>query len=711
MIAILHWLGASVPRYFAVVSAAGALLIVLAVAPAWRARWWNSAPVFAAGLLLALLAVRWPSTAFNAHLFNPDESQALAGAMAYEHDAAPWRAADLHTAGPLSAYALLAFARLTGRALDFTTARLLALLCLWGGVVGLWRMFRRVGTDTAARVLVLPLIPVLSATFSDLAQFNNEHLTILFLAIALCAFSPLLLSASSLGRWRLVAAGLALGAVPLAKLQAAPPALWLGLAAVFLLARRPEPRRARVAACGWLILAALLPVTVLALACQQAGTLDLAVDAYFGNNAAYLTVREFAVAQSVSRLFAMARTTTTLEFVLWPALVALPVGLGLAPRFAAPARRLFWLSAGWFGASVAAALLPGRMYYHYLLLVLCPAAAVAGSVVLGVASVPTARRAGRWSARGRAALWTLWATGAVLPAILGMRYAVALAAPFFGGFAVQRSQLAADILSVAEPGDRLGIWGWAPRLYVETGLAPATREAHTEREIETWGHRDVYRRRYLAELRRERPAVFLDTTGPFDARYHDPVAEGVGSFPALAGWLGRHYEIVAESESVRIYLRRDRIARIADPRVDLRTLRGVMDPPPLGFAGASFALESTRARAIVTAPLPCRFDWPAAARVRVCQVRFSAVVGTGNRTASGSLRLRATAHGDAPPFELPLNETAQSATGTSADRLRTVEFVVPADTEFSLEFIASPEAEAPPPAVQLAAVCLTLVRR
>ena len=116
-------------------------------------------------------------------------------------------------------------------------------------------------------------------------------------------------------------------------------------------------------------------------------------------------------------------------------------------------------------------------------------------------------------------------------------------------------------LRQAKPGEPLGQWGWMCRYYVVTGMRQATRSAHSIYEIQYTPQIDYYRARYLADLQRSRPSVFIDTVGPGNFVFEDRASTGHEIFPALADYIGRHYQLVADIDNTRIYVRTDQLGK------------------------------------------------------------------------------------------------------------------------------------------------------
>ena len=92
---------------------------------------------------------------------------------------------------------------------------------------------------------------------------------------------------------------------------------------------------------------------------------------------------------------------------------------------------------------------------------------------------------------------------------------------------------------------------------METGLAQATRLAHTEPLLVAGPWQKFYLHRYYEDLVASAPPVFVDATGPGNFRFTDRTATGHEIFPALRDWVRDHYREAGDLDGVRIYARRD----------------------------------------------------------------------------------------------------------------------------------------------------------
>jgi hypothetical protein len=95
--------------------------------------------------------------------------------------------------------------------------------------------------------------------------------------------------------------------------------------------------------------------------------------------------------------------------------------------------------------------------------------------------------------------------------------------------------------------------------WVETGLIQGTRDAENSHQIEPHQYRNYYRMRFMRDLLRSRPPVFIDAVGVGNFVYEDRAQDGHEAFPELREYITDNYHLVRDVEGTRIYVRNDRL--------------------------------------------------------------------------------------------------------------------------------------------------------
>jgi hypothetical protein len=522
-------------------------------------------------LLLFLLAWRWPPLFWPQGL-NPDESQLVSGAITLTRDPVFWRSVDGNTAGPFNFYALLPLHWL-GLPLDYLSARLTGLLLVWGALFCCYRMLRASLDAATARVGLLPGALFFATVYNgDFIHYSTEHLP-------LCLFSAaawLLWEGRDGSRatksglhpvW--LAAGVCMGLLPWAKLQAAPLAASLALWGVILaLGDRHRVWSARCARIAWLAAAAMAPSFVLLVMVWSTGQWEHIIQSYIVNNLAYVgnEINPFGATREL-----LDRMLDTWSF---PALAIPSLSIVLAAAFHGLARRqrpshLFVAGGSFTVVALLCVLTPHRGFLHYLLFLVTPLT---------------------WWGAAALGEFRPWASGRPTPALVFLAAALALAAIPIGirlrgpplefltclteRWTRPYDEFGFLLSKLRKPGDTLAVWGWYSHLHVESGLAQATREAVSERQIQESLQRDTYYRpRYLADLQRNQPEFFVDAVGPEAFVFHQRELEAhENNFPALAEYVAEHYRLIDDAGHARIYVRGSRLDELGLSDEDIRRL-------------------------------------------------------------------------------------------------------------------------------------------
>lgn len=501
------------------------------------------------GLLLAavMAAGRWPGWLAPMQ-FNVDESQLLAGAHALTRDPIFWRSVDGATAGPLDFFALWPAGWLSGW-MGFLPARLTAAALIAASLTFVHQALSLTIGRGPARAATLAMATFEALTDApDLLHYSTELVPAALQAVAFYA---------AVRRWQggrvrwCAIGGLLLGAVPLAKLQAAPLAAVTGLWWLGAEWRcRGEERWPRI---GWLIGGALIPASVFAVQLTVVREWEAFAMSYWISNVHYTTASQLSLAPTLRLMHeASVRWSGSLHYLL----PAVGIWSLVLLRFKVDGKRAHEDMLRATGVAMVVALvcvlLPQRPFLHYWQLMVVP--------LCGFMGVMLARPFGSTKEiGGRAGRWVV---GACLCSLVGAMLVERLVTPsrFVGGMANYaahpRGMLASRLLVHARSGDRLAVWGWSSEAYVETGLIQATRDAHIQLLVQDGPRRDYFRRRYLADLLRARPELFLDSTGAGSLNYIPRERAHDRDFPELAAVIRADYTLVEQIGDTRIYRRR-----------------------------------------------------------------------------------------------------------------------------------------------------------
>jgi hypothetical protein len=540
-------------------------------APDRRPRWLRllgSGPLFVVAVVLVFCAFRWPLW-FAGPLDNPDEAEWIAGALTLRDGGLPWKSIDCHTSGPLNAATLLLTIPL-GLPLDYVGVRALTSLLQAASALALWRAARRCFPEGIARLALLPAVNFWACRWHhDIGQYSSELTSVLLLALA--GWSGAVALTTARPRLRLglltLAGALTTTAPLLAKPQAAPISLALGvllLGAVCLAPDSNSPaqpsRRDRWRRVAALALGAVAPALTLGAYLWVYGLIQQCRIFYWQSNVLYTDGRTFGLGDSVAAFGAILHPVQGATACVLGVFTFGLLSAGVALRVPHPTRG--HLIGAWLlvAAAIIAILAPGRIerrhYLHFLVLPLSWLAAVSlvGARDFLLTTVITPRRTA-FALVGTFLLvttaWPVWQTTRQCPAMNGQLYF----------WRERQTTVVGDyVRGLAEPGDKLVVWGWAPGYHVETGLGQGSREAHCGLIIDPGPLQSHYRDRLLFDLRRNQPRWFIDAVAPGQFAYKDRRLFGHESFPELKEFIATRYEFIEEFDGVRIFRRRDAIA-------------------------------------------------------------------------------------------------------------------------------------------------------
>ena len=542
-------------------------------------------------LLVCVILLRLPASFFPKEL-DPDESQGLANAMKFAVDPRPFLAVDGGSWGPLNSYLLSIFIVMGFKA-SFVLSHMLATVLACLQVLIGYLTLRRIGSEMTAALGGLLLVSFYGlATHPNFLNYAGELFPTVLLMAGFYAFvvwlddSPARSSSTQL--LLLFLAGFALGAAPWCKLQAAPITLGIGLLiAVAIFRAKDRPLRFSRSAAELLVFGCggiLTTCVMLAIIFESGAGRDFWYS-YIRGNASY--AGGLNVGNALVHVLVMLLMTPLQQFLL----------VGLCMVFYAGATGLHlvvpkkqaWALGGIVVYAVSALVSVGRVqfpFFHHALFLVPPLSYLAVAITFCHADrMPDDIRKPDKLAKGILVL--LLCGTAVLYLSYIVRYvrlvqtihhfshsppplAVRTPKPPPGpghidvNFYIRRDssdKIAAVVrdLQKTYAVRSLEIWGWAPAVYVLTGMPPATREAVAS---PISGPMDSYfRPRFLNDLRRHPPDLFIDAVVPDLLEQRWSQNDGYETNPDVKAFVDQNYRLVDQltliegAKPVRFFIR------------------------------------------------------------------------------------------------------------------------------------------------------------
>lgn len=510
------------------------------------------------GLLLSLvgllLFMRLPILFINWQL-NPDESQLLSQAITLRHHPVYWKYVDGATMGPLSSY-YVALPGYLGIPLNYVVIRWTAFICLLVSMVSGYLAVENFFNARIARLALLPGIAFLAFTTNpDFLHATNEQLSLALIGLAVWQYSRLWRQQAFQSAGNLFLLSFISSLVPFAKLQGTPTALVLVAAAfIGLLSQYPEiPRSMFWRALGGLVLGGLIFPLLVVILTMGFGVFADFIQFYIFGNFAYSAGASFWYFLGQFPAF-VGRTDDFFAFLV-PTLALLICWLLVRLRQEKGKIGLVLFIVALIVASGYAVIKPGNEFTHYLLYLVFPVCLLNAWLL----------------AAFRAAVYTVfW----VLLVVLSVAINAVVQANKQGSsplttyrdapFAFRHFYLSATALEIrklAQPGEDLVVWGWAPQYNVQTQMPQGVCDNHTIRCV-MGQDQTIHRARYMRNIQASRPPVFIDAVGPNSTWLHDRATYGYQTFPELKNFIDQHYQLVGEIEKNRVFARLDRYKQL-----------------------------------------------------------------------------------------------------------------------------------------------------
>jgi hypothetical protein len=527
----------------------------------------RSPAVTVALLIACVFWLRLPSALVPREL-SMDESQMLSQAMKFLVDPRPWIAVDPTTSGPLNSYLISVFL-LMGFKPGFVLVHVLASVLVCLQVLVAYLTLRRLGSEkTAALGAFLMVLLYGLATYEDYLHYASELLPTLLLTLGFYMF--LVWLDEPAGRrvgaqlCLLFSGGLVLGAVPWCKLQAVPISGALGLVVLAAIFRDRGPSfsfslrvKELIAFCAGAVLTTCVMLVILA----KTGAIDDFWYSYIRANLAY--------ARSVGHFLFMFLTPSLHQLLLVAFGVGLLVYVSRSPDILLLFKKRRWVFSGllvYAGAALFAVCRPKFLFLHYAIFLVPPMTYLTAVPFLESPEVadPTKSRQSPHRLMFVLVLILLSAS------IDGVRYANMITtirklshSHWLVGDSNERIAEVVRDIQKTRPVRSLAIWGWAPGVYVLTGIPPATRDSDDTNVISQGPMQKYFRERFVGDLREKTPDLFIDAVAPGAFMWLWTENNGYESDPQLQKFIEGSYILVDEltlvdgAKPVRFFARRE----------------------------------------------------------------------------------------------------------------------------------------------------------
>lgn len=534
------------------------LIAFFAISPIIRPNTRVSEVLYLSLIGTLVILMRLPIVLYNREL-NPDESQNISHAITLKQNLVYWQSVDGTTIGPLDQYSLLLPKYLFNLPFDYTSARLIGLLCILTSIFLLYLSLKNFFNTNTARITLLPLIALWAFTEDEgLVHYTSEHIPIALMTTVLWLYSSLYRSKKT-SSTILFAIGLLIGMIPFGKLQAVPPTAILFIFSCWKVWENEHHNLKQT-------FKRLLPLCIATLCfplfvwlCAfHYEVFDDFITFYIKANAAYGNGNPLLVSIIRIPVF-FGKVHEFLFYVLLTSILfisfILSKGFKKTSSYTS-SDSPFVFCALFCIASIFAALKPGNEFTHYLLILFIPCTLInAFAVAYWIAQL------------------NIKNTSIFVLSIIGLSFTSSAFALYLDKKEnrllnwyssnpqayrkLANSPISNLINQYSKKGDMLTVWGWMCKYYVETGLAEGTAENHTERCIFTHPLQKVYRDRFISDLKRNKPRFFVDAVGKNSVWVNNKETQGYQSWDELKIFIDKHYILLDTLEDSKVFIRKE----------------------------------------------------------------------------------------------------------------------------------------------------------
>jgi hypothetical protein len=537
-------------------------------------KWMRNDFLFVLSMCAAVFSCRWPFLLCPVY-FNPDEAYFSSCGITLWHDPVFWRTISACTSGPLNIYPLL-IPKVLGFSFGYASARMVALLLVVAAISCLYFTARKFMCLMLARMSVLPVLTFFAfAVHQNFIHYGSEYVSLFLLSASMLALAGFV-SSPHRHTWMIFAAGIILGAVPLAKLQAIPLGVVIGLSGLLVLWDCKSPLGNRLKDCAIYAAGVMVVPLFFFFMTTATGCFEHMLDSYLIANVSYAkqglslaaSIDAFPGFLAKSKMFSvwfgfqLAAGLLLLIVVLW---------LGGMKGFNPFSVKLLVFSAVFLIVAVFSVIAPGRQFVHYLLFLTVPSA---------LWLMACTACFGQWAKSLKKTHCIQAVINLLMVGVVSVVATLLLNEPAEGrplGYlqrfmAYPGTPAGNAIRNLGQSGKSLAVWGWMNELFIETDMWSATSDgvlvyswigtASPEDKFEILpDYLDAvpgyFKNLYIADLVKNNPPVFVDAVSPRGYIFHDRSLYGYETFPPLAAFVDGNYHLITEVDGVRIFIRND----------------------------------------------------------------------------------------------------------------------------------------------------------
>jgi hypothetical protein len=134
------------------------------------------------------------------------------------------------------------------------------------------------------------------------------------------------------------------------------------------------------------------------------------------------------------------------------------------------------------------------------------------------------------------------------------------------GERLSASDVSQEINRYKRKGEDITVWGWRPAYHLETQAAQGTADVMVYRLLTPSPKQQDYVNKYLLDLERSKPVVFVDEVNVNSFWFSDKLLYSHENTPVIKNFVNKNYVHVSTIQGQRIFVRKDRVPKSGQPK-------------------------------------------------------------------------------------------------------------------------------------------------
>lgn len=481
-------------------------------------------------ILFGLVIFRLPS--FMQYSYNPDESEFLSTINLLSNNLSYWTITDTHTSGPLDSIPFVLFSILGIKWNYFIFRFINVTFIQFPTVIFTYYTIRFFFDNITSKTIILPIIFFYTfLSTNELIMYSSEQIPNLLLSISIYFLADFFLNKEK--NSKAIIGVIALGLIPYAKFQYI---LLTGFIFFIFLTIVFKDKNWKLL--PYVLIAFFIPTIsiIVLLVCNK--SFNDAFISYISMN--FLIARNglgyrVPFPDSMLNIFHLLRINIEFKILFISTILQFIYSVITSKQKILNA--LFFCSFAFLSVGYLTISKTGNLFYHYLFILICPFVVVQGYLFY--------LNSGNYKIFCR--LHNMLYVSLFIYANFQNKYFID---DIYSKINNDYHTVSKKINSLHRSNHLISVWGWNTKLYIETNSFQSTRDPHTFNQIYNSKYKLYFLNRYLNDIKKNKPFVFVDAVPGF---FFNDVKFRHENYTTINAYISMHYLLSDEINGTRIY--------------------------------------------------------------------------------------------------------------------------------------------------------------